>query len=96
MSDGGTNNDIDTAIGRLHGQLNRALSRSVDLHRTGENDEVVLAETAVAVGAAKALELLTGEPWETQFERREQETTVVPPARPGPRGWLRRRRAAPR
>ena len=66
------NENVDGTIGRLENQLETSLERTVDLHRSGGKVEAVLAETAVAVGAAKALEILTGESWEAQLERREQ------------------------
>lgn len=72
MPNGGEiHDDINGTVRRLHEQLDTAIVRSVELHRTGAHDEAALAETAVAVGAAKALEILTGESWEAQLERRE-------------------------
>ncbi|MEO5680005.1 MAG: hypothetical protein ABIS47_10090 [Acidimicrobiales bacterium] len=86
------NDEIGGTIHRLHEQLDSSLERSVDLHRTGAHEEAVLAETAVAVGAAKALEMLTGESWETQLERREDPATAVPPPEPpSPAGRWRKR-----
>lgn len=70
-SAGEMNDDISGTIARLNEQLDTAVGRTVDLHHAGCHEEAVLAETAVAVGAAKALELLTGEDWEAQLERRE-------------------------
>ncbi len=74
------NQEIGGTIDRLHDQLDTSLERTVDLHRSGANEEAVLAETAVAVGAAKALEILTGESWETQLQRREEGAPEEPPA----------------
>ena len=90
------NEDIGGTIERLHEQLDTSLERSVDLHRSGASEDAVLAETAVAVGAAKALEILTGESWEAQLERREE--GAAPPAAPeppGPRRLFRRTKAQP-
>lgn len=91
------NDEIGGTIHRLHEQLDTSLERSVDLHRTGANEEAVLAETAVAVGAAKALEILTGESWETQLERREDPAAdSSPPApAPPPRRWRKRDKPLP-
>lgn len=74
-----------------HKQLDTAVARTVDLHRTGAPDGAVLAETALAVGAAKALELLTGESVEAQLEHREDRAAPDPPAPPP--GWRRLRRS---
>lgn len=73
------NRDIGGTIHRLHAQLDSSLERSVDLHRAGAHEDAVLAETAVAVGAAKALEILTGESWESQLERRTGVAAGGPP-----------------
>ena len=73
------NRDIGGTIDRLQSQLDSSVERSVDLHRAGAHEDAVLAETAVAVGAAKALEILTGESWETQLERRAEEAAGGPP-----------------
>lgn len=76
--------EIGDTIHRLEEQVDAAVGRSVVLHRAGGNEEAVLAETAVAVGAAKALEILTGESWEAQLERREKATNPDLPAPDGP------------
>lgn len=90
MATGGEiNDDIGGTIDRLHQQLDTSVGRSADLHRTGGNEEAVLAETAVAVGAAQALEILTGESWEEQLKRREA-GAVAPPPPPKARRWRRR------
>ena len=86
------NQDVGGTVDRLQEQLDVAVERTVDLHRTGAHEEAVLAETAVAVGAAKALEILTGETLEAQLERRE-EAALDPAAEepsPEPRRWFRR------
>lgn len=78
-------------VHQLHEQLNTAVARTVDLHRTGAPEGAVLAETALAMGAAKALELLTGESVEAQLEHREDRVATEPP---GPAsGWRRLRRS---
>ena len=77
-TEGDINDAIGGTIGRLQDQLDTAQSRAVKLHRSGANEEAVLAETAVAVGAAKALEVLTGESWEEQLERGEEGSTAGP------------------
>lgn len=95
-SAGEMNDDIAGTISRLNEQLDTAVGRTVDLHHAGANEEAVLAETAVAVGAAKALEVLTGEEWESQLARREA-GSAAPGEAPGAtrpsRRWARRRRA---
>jgi len=83
--------ELGDTINQLHEQLDTAVARTVDLHRTGAPEGAVLAETAVAVGAAKALELLTGESVEAQLERREDGAVPVPPAPAS--GWRRLRRS---
>lgn len=85
--------DIDGTIHGLREKLDIAVERTVELHRSGGHEEAVLAETAVAVGAAKALEILTGESLETQLERREEATAGLPDSdgtRRRRRPWLRR------
>ena len=77
-TEGEINDAIGGTIGRLQDQLDIAQSRAVELHRTGAHEEAVLAETAVAVGAAKALEVLTGESLEAQLERGEEGSTAGP------------------
>ena len=77
-TEGEINDAIGGTIGRLQDQLDTAQSRAVALHRTGGHEEAVLAETAVAVGAAKALEVLTGESWEAQLERGEDGSAAGP------------------
>ncbi len=92
------NDEVGGTIDRLHQQLDTSLERSVDLHRSGADEEAVLAETAVAVGAAKALEILTGESWETQLQRREEGgagEAPAPPEPPEPRRLFRRHKAPP-
>ena len=88
------NEDVGGTVDRLQEQLDAAVERTVDLHRSGAHEEAVLAETAVAVGAAKALEILTGESVEAQLERREEAALAAAPAAeepsPEPRRWLRR------
>jgi len=97
-SRGEINGDIGGSIHRLNAQLDTALERTVDLHRAGGNEEAVLAETAVAVGAAKALEILTGESWENQLERKEEGKVAAPVASNAsqPRRWRRRGKPARR
>jgi hypothetical protein len=98
MTTGGEiSDDIGGSINRLQAQRDTAVERSVDLHRSGGSEEAVLAETAVAVGAAKALELLTGESWEAQMERREAGavTSAAPAPTAEPRRWGRRNRNVP-
>jgi hypothetical protein len=92
MSSAGEDQDVGGTIHRLEEQLDTAVGRTTELHRTGANEEAVLAETAVAVGAAKALEILTGETWEAQLARREDGAPAPTPARTG-RRWLRRNKA---
>lgn len=82
--------EIGGTIHRLHEQLDNSVVRTTSLHRTGANEEAVLAETAVAVGAAQALEVLTGESWEMQLQRREMGPAVAPA--PKPKRRLRRSR----
>jgi len=89
------NQDVDGTIDRLQNQLETSVERTVNLHRTGGNEEAVLAETAVAVGAAKALEILTGESWETQMERREDGAESAPAGKK-PEGRRRRNTATPK
>ena len=84
------NHDVGGTVDRLQEQLDAAVERTVDLHRTGAHEEAVLAETAVAVGAAKALEILTGETVEAQLERREEAALAAEEPSPEPRRWLRR------
>jgi len=86
------NDDVEGTIGRLKDQLDTSVERTVDLHRTGGNEDAVLAETAVAVGAAKALEILTGESWESQLERKEDGADAGAPRQ---RRWLRRKKTTP-
>ena len=74
-TEGEINDAIGGTIGRLQEQLDSSQTRAVELHRAGAHEEAVLAETAVAVGAAKALEVLTGESWEAQLERGEEDPT---------------------
>jgi hypothetical protein len=89
MALGGGDLDVGGTIDRLQLQLDTAVGRTTALHRNGASEEAVLAETAVAVGAAKALEILTGETVESQLERRED--GGAPPPAPGTgRRWLRR------
>lgn len=90
MVTGDGKKDVRGTIKRLHEQLDTAVERTTDLHRSGADEEAVLAETAVAVGAARALEILTGETVEAQLERREED--VTPP--PYLRQWRRRKKAA--
>lgn len=90
---GEINEEIGGTASRLHEQLDTSLVRAVDLHRTGASEEAVLAETAVAVGAAKALEILTGDSWEETLERKEEAVAAGPA--PGdapsePKRWRRR------
>jgi hypothetical protein len=90
------NESLGATVERLHLQLDTALNRSLDLHHSGASEEAVLAETAVAVGAAKALEVLTGETWEAQMERRESVLAAsgrMPASEPAGerRRWLRRK-----
>jgi hypothetical protein len=95
-SAGEMNDDIAGTISRLNEQVDTAVGRTVDLHHAGASEEAVLAETAVAVGAAKALEVLTGEDWETVLERREAGLDLPDGApgdsRPPPRRWSLRHR----
>lgn len=93
MIPGGDDQDVGGTIHRLEEQLDTAIGRTTALHRTGANEEAVLAETAVAVGAAKALEILTGETLEEQLARREDGATP-PPSAPAGRRWLRRSKPA--
>ncbi len=100
MSTGGEiNEDIGATIHRLNAQLETSLDRTVELHRAGAHEEAVLAETAVAVGAAKALEILTGESWEQQLERKEEAASPAAPEPEAPpreaRRWLRRPKPGP-
>jgi hypothetical protein len=49
-------------------QLDVARRRSVELHRAGADEDAVMAETALAVAAAKALGCLTGEDWDDRLQ----------------------------
>ena len=44
-----------------------AVRRSNELHRAGADEGPVLAETALAISTAKALECLTGVAWEDRL-----------------------------
>jgi hypothetical protein len=88
---GGSNKDVDGTIHRLQNQLDTAVTRTTELHRTGAHEEAVLAETAVSYGAASALEVLTGETVESQLERQESGGAPAPPPAVG-RRWFRRRK----
>ena len=94
MSIGRRNSEIDGTIHRLQNRLDTAVVRTTELHRTGANEEAVLAETALAVGAASAIEILTGETLESQLERKEA-GAPAPPVTSG-RHWHRRDRTARR
>jgi hypothetical protein len=52
----------------LSHQLDAAQQRSVALHRAGADDDAVMAETALAVAAAKALGCITGSDWEDELQ----------------------------
>ena len=52
----------------LSHQLDAARRRSVALHRAGADDDAVVAETALAVAAAKALGCITGSDWEDELQ----------------------------
>lgn len=60
--------DLGQTIHSLEEQLDTAVDRAVHLRENGADENVVLAETAVAVGAARALERLTGVSWEERLE----------------------------
>lgn len=85
--------DVGGTIHRLEAQLDTSLGRSIDLHRAGGNEEAVLAETAVAVGAAKASSSLR-EDWEAQLQRREQAAGSGSSAPAEPKGWGRGKRTS--
>lgn len=60
--------ELGQTIERLEAQLDTAVDRSVHLREAGADENVVLAETALAVGAARALERLTGVSWDERLE----------------------------
>jgi len=84
--------DVGGTIGRLQEQRDTAVRRATGLHRSGASEEAVLAETAVAVGAARALEILTGESWESQLERQEVAAARVTPDQDAQRSRFGRRK----
>lgn len=59
---------LGQTIEKLEEQLDTAVDRTANLRQQGADDNVLLAETAVAVGAAMALERLTGVSWEARLE----------------------------
>ena len=56
--------DLDLTAARLRERVEEAIVTGAARHRAGA-DDVADTETVVAVRCAKALELLTGVPWET-------------------------------
>jgi len=87
--------DVGGTIGRLQEQRDTAVNRATGLHRSGASEEAVLAETAVAVGAARALEILTGESWESQLERHEAGDPPAPPDDDAQRSRFGRKKNSP-
>lgn len=87
--------EIGQTIEKLDHQIDTAIERAVELRRDGADEEVLLAETAVAVGAARALEGLTGVSWEERLETKAEEfssgptESQAPPPEPRRRRWWR-------
>lgn len=50
--------------------IDGAVETTVQRHRAGADDEVVLTETLIAVRTAQALQKLTGVEWHEQLENR--------------------------
>ncbi|HUQ62332.1 MAG TPA: hypothetical protein VM121_01085 [Acidimicrobiales bacterium] len=94
------NQELGKTVEGLQEQFDTAVERSAALRESGASEEVVLAETAVAINAAKALEVLTGVSWDSRLMDKAagcgQEPAVPgaimePPAVEKPRrGWLRK------
>ena len=66
----------------LSRQLDAAQRRSVALHRGGADDDAIVAETALAVAAAKALGCITGSEWDDEL----QPDAAEGPGEPSPPG----------
>ena len=59
--------DIADTIAKVTDLFEVAIRRSNELHQAEADDGPVLAETALAVSTAKALECLTGIAWEDRL-----------------------------
>jgi hypothetical protein len=97
------NAELGKTVDGLQSQFDRAVERTAELRGSGASEEVVLTQTAVAVRAAKALEVLTGVSWDSRLldkaagsgmEAAVAEAHIIEVAPAQTRtGWLRRRSA---
>jgi len=61
------NNELGKTVEGLQEQFDAAIERSTELRDSGASEDAVLTQTAVAVRAAKALEVLTGVSWDSRL-----------------------------
>lgn len=96
------NQGLGKAVEGLEEQFEAAVERSAELRESGASEDAILTQTAVAVRAAKALEVLTGVSWDSRLLDRaagsgeEQALLMAPDPEPqtapseGRRRWLRK------
>lgn len=61
------NRELGSTVQGLQSQFDAAVARTVELRDSGATEDVILTQTAVAVKAAKALEVLTGVSWDSRL-----------------------------
>lgn len=70
--------ELTTHLETLNQDLDDALRRTMELHRSGADEEAVLAETSLAFRAARSLEALTGVAWEERLEAKVDPDVAIP------------------